>query len=66
MYSLICTVCTVSCEITWKKNNHLEDEMKIQIRIPVWPCRIRDLDKFLLSYDIYIRAQLFKANDIVS
>ena len=36
-----------SCEITRKKNNLLEDEIKVQIRIPIWPSQIPHLAIFL-------------------
>ena len=35
-------------EFILKKNDLLEDEMKVKIRIPIWPSRITDLVKFLL------------------
>ena len=38
-----------SCEITSGKNNLLDDEMKVKIRIPVWPSQIPDLSKLLFG-----------------
>ena len=38
-----------SFEITSEVNMLLEDEMKVQIRIPIWPSQIPDLDKFLFG-----------------
>ena len=46
---LICTYSMYSCEITWEKNNLLEDEMKVQIKLPFWPSQIPDLAKFLFG-----------------
>ena len=37
------------CEITWEKNNLLEEEMKVQIIIRIWPSQISDLAKFLFG-----------------
>ena len=35
--------------MTREKNNLLEDEIKTQIRIPIWPSQIPDLAKFLFG-----------------
>ena len=43
MYSLY------SCDVAWEKKNLLEDEMKVQIRIPIWLSQIPDLAEFLFG-----------------
>ena len=38
-----------NCEITWEKNNLPEDEIEVQICIPLWPTQIPCLAKFLFQ-----------------
>ena len=42
-----------SCE-TREINNLLEDKLKVQVRISVWPGHIPDLAKLLFGLDIYM------------
>ena len=38
-----------NCEIIWEKNSLLENDMKVQIRIPICPNQIPVLAKFLFG-----------------